>query len=244
MAVVRRLWNREELVQALYLYCVTPFGRLHARNPEIIALAEQLGRTPNAMALKLVNFASLDPTIARKGMGNVSSLDKQVWAEFFNERLGTLAFPEERLSGFSEQHEQDFIAEFAPGLEIETRTKRRVNQGFFRRLVLASYDSKCALSGITTPELLVAGHIVPWSHNVGLRTDPRNGICLNPLFDRAFDQGLIAIDDDYTVLFSSKLHEETTAKMKSIASEKLVLPSRFQPQREHFEYHRDMLFQP
>jgi hypothetical protein len=37
------------------------------------------------LAMKLVNFASLDPAITasgRKGLGNASATDRQVWNEF------------------------------------------------------------------------------------------------------------------------------------------------------------------
>ena len=42
---------------------------------------------PSSVALKLVNFASLDPSLkARgiKGASNASKLDNEIWSEFFN----------------------------------------------------------------------------------------------------------------------------------------------------------------
>jgi hypothetical protein len=78
-------WTKEQLKLAFHLYCQLPFGRLHSRNPEIIQLATLIGRTPSAVAMKLVNFASLDPAIVnsgRSGLGNASALDKEVWEEF------------------------------------------------------------------------------------------------------------------------------------------------------------------
>lgn len=240
----KRLWNKSELYQALRLYCVTPFGKLHAKNPSIIELANKLERSANAVALKLVNFASLDPTIEQKGMGNVSKLDREVWTEFFAEFDSIAIEPTPDLPGFAEKGAGDFDFESAPGVDVLFVSTRRINQDFFRKLVLASYDSKCAVSGMTAPELMVAGHIVPWSHNAYLRTDPTNGICLNSLFDRAFDRGLITFDHDYRLRYSSKLPLETVQKMKGMASEKLIFPSRFRPGQQHFEYHRDVIFRP
>jgi len=242
--VSKRLWNKNELYQALSLYCLTPFGKLHAKNPNIIGLANKLDRTANAVALKLVNFASLDETIQQKGMGNVSKLDREVWNEFFAELSAFSAELRPYQLGFAEQDVGDFDFDSTPGFDVRFVSTRRINQDFFRKLVLASYDSKCAISGITAPELLVAGHIVPWSHNAALRTDPRNGICLNSLFDRAFDRGLITFDHDFRLRYSSKLPLETVQKMKSMASEKLIFPSRFRPGQQHFEYHRDSVFRP
>jgi putative restriction endonuclease len=51
-------WTREQLIAALDLYCRTPFGRLHRSNPDVVTLGKAIGRTPSAVAMKLVNFAS------------------------------------------------------------------------------------------------------------------------------------------------------------------------------------------
>lgn len=94
-----KLWNREELMLAINLYCKTPFGRLHKGNPDVVKLAHLLGRTPSALAWKLVNFASLDPSLqARgiKGARNSSKLDKEIWNEFYN-NWENLAFESEML---------------------------------------------------------------------------------------------------------------------------------------------------
>ena len=83
------VWSREQTVLALFWYYQLPFGRLHARNPLIIKWSEIINRNANALAMKLVNFASLDPIIiasGRKGMGNTSARDKEIW-EFYNNKL-------------------------------------------------------------------------------------------------------------------------------------------------------------
>lgn len=77
-----RHWQRDELLAAFALYCETPFGRLHSRNPHIAALASPLGRSPSAVAMKLCNLASLDPSqMARgiAGLANVSKADRELW---------------------------------------------------------------------------------------------------------------------------------------------------------------------
>jgi hypothetical protein len=63
--MMRENWNREELIVAFNLYCKIPFERITSRNPEIINLAKIIGRTPSAVALKLVNFARLDPELRK-----------------------------------------------------------------------------------------------------------------------------------------------------------------------------------
>ena len=57
----RKKWTRDELIVVFNLYCKSPFGRIHRSNPEIVRLAESIGRTPSAVAMKMVNFASFDP---------------------------------------------------------------------------------------------------------------------------------------------------------------------------------------
>jgi len=69
-------WEKDQTKLAFYLYCQIPFGKLHQGNPEIVELAKLIGRTPSAVAMKLVNFASLDPAITgtgRKGLSNSST---------------------------------------------------------------------------------------------------------------------------------------------------------------------------
>jgi len=63
----RKPWSKDELILAINLYCKTPFGKIHIKNPEIIELSNLLGRTPGSVSYKLANFASLDPSLAQKG---------------------------------------------------------------------------------------------------------------------------------------------------------------------------------
>jgi len=68
MSSERKRWTREELLVALNLYHKLTFGQLHFRNPAIIALAEKLGRSAGSLAMKLNNFASLDPVQQLRGI--------------------------------------------------------------------------------------------------------------------------------------------------------------------------------
>jgi hypothetical protein len=95
-----RGWSRDELLLAFNLYCKTPFGRLHRNNLDIIALADHLGRTPSAVAMKLVNFASLDPTHQQRnvsGLRNASQSDQAIFEEFSSD-WERLAFESEMAS--------------------------------------------------------------------------------------------------------------------------------------------------
>lgn len=48
-------------------------------------------------------------------------------------------------------------------------------QSFFRKVVLAAYNSKCCVTGNPVEDLLVASHILPWSDFPQHRLNPKNG---------------------------------------------------------------------
>ena len=80
-------WSREETILAFDLYCRTPFEKITKTNKEIIELANLLGRTPSAVAMKMANLAHFDPEIQKKnlsGMAHASKLDEQICEEFIN----------------------------------------------------------------------------------------------------------------------------------------------------------------
>ena len=242
MAHTKRVrWAREEAIAALSLYCRIPFGQMHSRNPVVRSLAAQLGRTPGSVALKLVNFASLDPEHKARGihgMGNTSSLDKAIWVEFFG-NWHTLA--EYDIAGDVEQPKEPSASESVATVRV------RRGQQYFRRMVLAAYSQRCCVTGIATPELLRASHIIPWAANKTTRLDPHNGLALNSLHDAAFDRGLIAFDDDGTMLISRRLAKETPSReyrdfFDRYRSVRIHLPERFKPDAEMLAFHRKNVF--
>lgn len=79
-----RRWTEDETKRALDLYGRVAFGQMDSGNPDIVALAKAMGRTPSSVAMKLANFASLDPKITRtgrKGLTGATALDRRVWAK-------------------------------------------------------------------------------------------------------------------------------------------------------------------
>lgn len=136
------------------------------------------------------------------------------------------------------------------GKDIVSITNQRKGQDYFRRMILANYGSRCALTGIDIPQLLLASHIIPWSDksHTKERLNPCNGICLSALYDRAFDKGLITVSpDDYTVTLSSALLEYETQEyfdkhFKCISGRRLTMPTEYEPDRKFLAYHRDNVF--
>ncbi|MBK8760191.1 MAG: HNH endonuclease [Sulfuritalea sp.] len=248
-------WSREQLKLAFHLYCQLPFGKLHGRNAEIVELAKLIGRTPGAVAMKLVNFASLDPAITstgRAGLGNAGSLDREIWDEFQADWEGLAVECSRLRAALVESQGQvptpSLGADEATGLEDftgETRrvvTEQRIKQHFFRRAVLSSFRGRCCMSGLSEPRLLIASHIVPWSKDKANRLNPRNGLCLSAIHDKAFDKGLIALSDDLRVLVSTELKRSENAFIKNVILPldglSIELPERFVPDATFIARHR------
>lgn len=257
MKAGQKLWTKDELILVVNLYCKTPFGKLHRGNPNVVHLAKLIGRTPNSVAYKLVNFASFDPALkARgiKGASNASKLDRQVWEEFVNNWDALPYHSEALLANFAQTSVEQLhnISESELSKEGKTRQQLvqiRVNQSFFRSTVLASYNCTCCITGIQKQEMLIAGHIKPWSIDEKNRLNPSNGIAINALHDKAFDAGLLTITPDYKIKISSNLLKD--ARKPNIEEyflrydqKDIILPSRFLPDPEFLEYHNNFRFVP
>lgn len=248
-------WTREQLIVTFNLYCKMPFSKAVKANPDVIRLAKMIGRTPSAVAFKLGNFGSFDPELKKRGIGglpNTSRLDKEIWDEF-NSNWEELAFESERLIAEFEKRPIEDVAQIdlsdlPIGKERESLVKVRVNQSFFRQAVLSSYGGKCCITGLNIPSLLVASHIVPWSKDKDNRTNPKNGLCLNSLHDKAFDDGLLTITTDFNVKLSKHLNDLGPSSViesyfNSFEGKKISLPNRFQPDKDFLLFHNKEVFQ-
>lgn len=250
------LWTRDELIVAFNLYLKLPFGKMHRGTPEIIHLANIIGRTPGSVAIRLTNFAHVDPYHQQRGVKGMSGGRRQVepiWNEFINNKE-KLVFESERI--LAEKENLTIETKYAEilydtkNLKGDTKireVKTRVNQNFFRQVVLANYSSKCAISGIDIPDLLVASHIIPWSKNEEERLNPENGICFSPLYDRAFDKGYIGINGKSEIVISNALKKKEKEDyylkyFSHLSGTKLFLPKKYHPKKDFLQYHLDSIF--
>jgi putative restriction endonuclease len=248
-------WTREELILVFNLYCKIPFGTIHIRNPQIITLAKILRRTPSAVSWKLANFARLDPSLQGRniaGASHGSKLDVEVWDEF-NNNWEKLSFESEKLLAEKTGKRIEAITniEFFDlpkvGKEREAFVKIRVNQSFFRKAVLAAYDFKCCITGLGIPELLNASHIVPWSKDEVNRVNPRNGLCLNAIHDRAFDRGLLTITSEFKIKISKSIkRNDADGAIQDFLLRydgfEIKMPTRFLPDTDFLKYHNKNVF--
>ena len=113
--------------------------------------------------------------------------------------------------------------------------------------VLAAYNERCCITGLSIPTLLVASHIIPWRHDIANRTNPRNGLLLSALHDKAFDNGLITVDDDMTVRVSNRYtrcpDSYFTESIQHYHDRDIIRPEKFAPDRDFLSYHRKSIFQ-
>jgi predicted restriction endonuclease len=132
--------------------------------------------------------------------------------------------------------------------ETTATVKIRLTQSLFRRAVLAAYGGTCAVSGLKMPTLLVASHIIPWSRDEQRRADPRNGIALSSLHDKAFDRGLLTFDADSRLILSAPLRAAARgnaageANFLKLEGQPLRLPERFLPDPAALAWHREHVF--
>lgn len=110
-------WERDELILALDLYLGA--GLLDDSDKRVVALSELLNglplhplradaarfRNPNGVALKLANFAAIDPSYPGRGMSRGGRGDRQVWDE---------------LAG-----QPDLVSELAAGIREEAQSQER-----------------------------------------------------------------------------------------------------------------------
>ena len=86
---------------------------------------------------------------------------------------------------------------------------------------------------------------LPWAEDEKNRLNPRNGLCLNALHDRAFDRHLMWIESDYVIRFSQKLGEaagadnETIRWLTGFDGARLLLPKQFAPDTDFLKRHAD-----
>ena len=248
-----RRWTREETLIVFNLYCRIPFKDSNKAHPDVQHVAKLIGRTPDSVNMKIGNFGSLDPELKKRGirgLRNTSRLDWSVWNEFHDnwpeliDESERLIADRERTMDISVRSSGSVQREGSDKLAVR---KVRENQPFFRKAVLSAYENRCCVTGIDVETLLIASHIKPWAESDSTeKLNPQNGLCLNALHDRAFDRGLIAVLDDYTVAVSKQVacsgSDAVRKMLLSYEGRRIRLPSRFLPRSDLLAWHRENVF--
>ena len=167
------------------------------------------------------------------------------WERFAVESKRALAAVVEEKEGLTYEPLDD-DGDVLVGQDRAVVATARIGQGFFRTAVLSAYNGRCCITGLSVPSLLVASHIVPWRHDRANRVNPRNGLLLSALHDRAFDNGLLTVDDDMTVRVSRKYtgvcDPYFSDAIKRYEASPIYLPEKFSPDRQFLAYHREHVF--
>lgn len=202
--------------------------------------------------MKGCNLAAFDPAMQARGISGLSKasrLDEEIWQEF-ETQPETIAFESEvaaaRARGTPPECADDVSWEDVAGLEREALTKVRVNQAFFRSMILTGYGNACCVCALPIARLLVASHIVPWSVDRQLRMNPRNGICLCVLHDKAFDRGLLSIACDYQIQIRGDVREfesnqAVSQGLLAFEGSTIRLPDRWYPDPQFLSLHHQLV---
>ena len=140
-----------------------------------------------------------------------------------------------------EERDEEEITETVEREYTEVRRKQRDQQ--FKQRVKQVYEETCAICGSQrqTPDgrpEVEAAHIQPVRD--GGPDKVRNGIALCKLHHWAFDQGWLAIDNNYSIIVREAPHVNGYDGFAELDGTDLVLPSDddLHPESEFFEYHR------
>ena len=145
---------------------------------------------------------------------------------------------------------QDIEHSFFEDIPTEYSTKTKKIEGYlrswkFRHYIMRIYDETCCVSKLQVKPnsfgLIEACHIV--SHAETGIQKIQNGIALSVNLHRAFDNGLISLDEKYRVLVRSKKEYSESASpynIRQFAKQQILLPQNelYYPSQEYLAAHR------
>ena len=156
-------WSREEFMLVMNLYTKLRYGQFNYRNAEVIKLANLIGKTPGAVAFKLVHLSRQDPKHKDrvKGLANPGKNAIEMYNEFTSNWDGMLYESEVLLASYQNKKIEDIVLDKneiekikkdvlsgKEGKDVERLVKTRVNQSLFRKVVVNNYSSSCAVCGL------------------------------------------------------------------------------------------------
>jgi putative restriction endonuclease len=96
---------------------------------------------------------------------------------------------------------------------------------------------------VSNVQMVDACHIVPFS--ISNDDTIKNGISLSPTLHRAFDRGLISISEDYKVMVSPLVRDDSsTAALTYYNGHPIITPtySAYLPSQDNLAWHRGEVF--
>ena len=197
-----------------------------------------------AQLKQVIDFAFLDVEL-------FELLRNEHTRQILKQTLLDTFFPNESLHGSSNELIREIVHQILhePAALYKTKAKMFdeeevfIRGGVFKKEIPKIYNYSCAISGMriianSDIQMVDACHIVPFSES---HDDTiTNGISLCPNLHRAFDRGLIALDNEYKVLIKSFVEDENFYSIKQFEFKKILLPSKieFLPSQENLAAHR------
>jgi predicted restriction endonuclease len=118
----------------------------------------------------------------------------------------------------------------------------RIGQDLYRAKLLEMWGGRCAITGVSCPDLLRASHAKPWKDaNDHERLDPYNGFLLEARFDVLFDQGYISFNDEGSIIISPQLSHEDQLALGFIPTP-LALKKLHPKHHPYLRWHREHVF--
>lgn len=168
-------------------------------------------------------------------------------AKYFNVH-GTMQKQSGLFEILANQILNDTSKEYQRQIEKADEEEVFVRCGVFKKVVPKIYDYSCCISGMRVIsgfdiQMVDACHIVPFS--VSHDDTITNGISLSPNFHRAFDRGLISLNEDYRVIVSNSFSESNSNfALKAFEGKQILLPQEKHhlPSIENIKWHNEKIF--
>lgn len=150
-------------------------------------------------------------------------------------------------SGIPYRRKLEKISKFMDEEEYEEEIFLRGS--VFKQYIPKIYDHTCCITGYKISSLfnismIDAFHIKPFSESYDDTIG--NGLSLCPNIHRAFDRGLITIDEDYKIAISTNFEEDSNNpfSIKKFDNKKILLPLKdiYVPKKENLLWHNQNVF--
>jgi putative restriction endonuclease len=235
-----------------------PFWELVVQPGEESALKKQ--STPNSFNRlnSLIQFAEIDMELANLMMDKISN------QLLLTDLLDTW-FPDTKSNFSTSSLQADLFIDVAYKILNEdaalykSEVKKLIQEkkeeevfirgGVFKREIPKIYRNTCIVSGLRVDStavnvsLIDACHIVPFQQS--LDDTITNGITLCPNLHRAFDRGLISIDEKFRIQVSKDFEEsQSDYSIRKFKGRKILLPDRkeYYPRQDNLAWHRENIF--
>lgn len=270
VGVFKKLWSN--LVESERHHCVFALPFYHLRTDGFWNLIANKGfenTVQSKIAMKsfsnlksAINYAEIDNElfVLLKKKEERDILKYAILEKYFPNAKNN--FPEDNGTGYLKNLKNQILNEHSEAYktkivklknELENESfeeEKYLRSSIFKRQVPIIYQNTCAISGlqinaIFNVSLVDACHIVPFSHSYD--DTIKNGISLTPTLHRAFDRGLISIDDNYCVIVSDKFNEynlKCSYSINQFKGQKVFLPQNKKqyPNLENLNWHRKNIF--